>query len=435
MEKYFNAHAHCFTIDHVPENFFDELIGGKRFLRISRIKKSGVLRFFIRAGTSAFARWVVKWFSPITAKKLKRLRGLINYSLEPSQQRLVDRLDEFYKDEDPAKPEYRHVLLTMDMEYMAASSPGALFDDQINEISNLKRNPHYKDKVFPFVFADPRRNDVTEIVREKLTGDKLFQGIKLYPALGYYPFDRKLLDIYKFAQENEVPLITHCIIGDVYYRDNYWETPGGEVHPITGQTTIPVTNKLFKSSAYKDPSMFQHNFTHPLNWECLLNPVIASNYFNEPVDLSNLKICIGHFGGEDEWGLYKKQEKKKNKSYQRIYAQDVLDINQRWLGSAAERYNWLTIIKALLQKYPNVYADISFTLHEEKIYPVLKEMLSDDSINKRILFGTDYYVNATEAEENVILEILRRNLFEKEIKMISYDNPVRFLSSKLSAVN
>jgi len=412
MEKYFNAHAHCFTIDHVPEHFFDELIGGKQFLRISKIKKSRTLQFLIRLGTSGFIRWVVKFFSPVTAKKLKRLRGLINYSLEPSQKDLFDRLDRFYEGANGSS-DYRHVMLTMDMEYMGADSPMSLFDKQIKELTDLKKRKEYKDRVFPFIFADPRRPGIDTIVINAFkSGENIFQGIKLYPALGYYPFDKKLLEVYKFAQTHEIPIMTHCIVGDVYFRGKFWETPGNEIHPISGQSTVPITNKLFKSSKYQDASLFQLNFTHPLNWECLLNPAIASAYFGEAVDFRDLKVCIGHFGGEEEWGLHTKQEKRKTTTYKGIYQnENVLDIRQPWLGEASQRYNWLTIIKELLKEYPNVYADISFTLHEEKIYPLLKQMLQDPLINKKILFGTDYYVNATEAEENVLLETMRKNLF------------------------
>ena len=41
---------------------------------------------------------------------------------------------------------------------------------------------------------------------------KMFDGIKIYPALGYYPFDKDLISSYEFAQEYEIPITAHCNI-------------------------------------------------------------------------------------------------------------------------------------------------------------------------------------------------------------------------------
>jgi hypothetical protein len=85
--RYFNSHAHCFTIDHVPENFFDELIGGRRFLQISKIKKSRFLQWVLKIITSDFGRSIVRLVSKSAARKLRRLSGLIKYSTEKNSTR------------------------------------------------------------------------------------------------------------------------------------------------------------------------------------------------------------------------------------------------------------------------------------------------------------------------------------------------------------
>ena len=419
-EKFFNTHAHCFTLDHIPEKFFDELIGGKRFLRISKIKGSPFLRRLIKIGTGRFFRAIVRLFSHDTAKKMRRLHGLIKYSADKKQEELIDNIFSLYG------ADYKIVFLSMDMEYMFAGPPLEKFISQLDKLKEIKDSANYANKILPFIFADPRRDNITQLVKDHLL-DKTFQGIKLYPAVGYFPFDRNLKEIYKFAIEHDVPLITHCIIGDVYNRNkNLWkEHP---VHPLSGKSTFP-------SAEYKVPQNFQYNFTHPLNYECLLNPEYARKAFgDDSIDFSKLKICIGHFGGEDEWGIHKKQDKKKDTKYKSVYKWNPLDINQPWLGKPGERYNWLTIIQALLYKYPNVHADISFTLSDPDIYPELKKMLINKDIRSRILFGTDFYVVASVASESDIIKLVRNKLSDAEFKLIAYDNPVKFLSSGLNKI-
>src|SRR6476620_9100464 len=114
QNTYFNSHAHCFTIDHVPENFFDELIGGKRFLRISKITKSKFLQLLLKVLTGNFVRWMMGLFSKSAARQLRRLSGLLKYGLEKSQTDLIQNLDNYYNND------YRFVLLSMDMQYMGA---------------------------------------------------------------------------------------------------------------------------------------------------------------------------------------------------------------------------------------------------------------------------------------------------------------------------
>jgi len=83
-----------------------------------------------------------------------------------------------------------------------------------------------QNHLLPFLFLDPRRIAATrnntskhknyENYAKHLLRSQQFDGIKLYPALGYYPFDKNLIEMYLFAQENEIPIITHCIEGTVF---------------------------------------------------------------------------------------------------------------------------------------------------------------------------------------------------------------------------
>ncbi|HEY5746879.1 MAG TPA: hypothetical protein VIU12_12425, partial [Chryseolinea sp.] len=101
------------------------------------------------------------------------------------------------------------VVLPMDMAYMGAGSlkHHASYHRQMDELSAIKER--FRDTIYPFVFADPRRiaaerdqfdYDITDgavLLRDcfirKYIEEFRFSGFKISPALGYYPFDERLL--------------------------------------------------------------------------------------------------------------------------------------------------------------------------------------------------------------------------------------------------
>lgn len=410
-----NMHTHCFTLAHVPEEFFNTLIGGKRFLAVSKLMKPSINSLLIWLFTRQIVINFIGWFSKDTAKQLSRLKGLLKFRKVNRQQTMLEILKKNYAEWMP-DTQFRFVPLTMDMEYMAAGDPAKDYRRQLDELKFIKSDPNWKDIIYPFVFADPSRGDVLNIVKEYIEDEVApFSGIKLYPALGYFPFDKNLRGVYEYAIQKNLPLVTHCIDGSVYNRK---KPQPGQRHPITNAD-------LHGANA----DTFQLNWTHPLNYECLLNQQILKTYWgHDAPDLSQLKICLGHFGGEGEWLPNRNMMNffTKRKAVKQVANTDYLDISHPWFGK--ERHKWLLIIIDLLRKYPNVYADISFTLHDKAIYRELKELLKDETINRKILFGTDYYVVASEIDEADLL-----NLFKKELNddvlfdMIAYENPKRFL--------
>ncbi|ESU28677.1 hypothetical protein FLJC2902T_12680 [Flavobacterium limnosediminis JC2902] len=329
----------------------------------------------------------------------------------------------------------------MDMDYMGAGKAVKPYLEQLNELKIMKVNN--KDSILPFLFLDPRRlkatkelsgNDNYEIHAKELLSNMKFDGIKLYPALGYYPFDKELMSMYEFAQENQIPIISHCIAGTVYYRgtkQKEWDN-----HPILKYTRkkdepqIPIP--LPQTSNYR----FTTNFTHPLNYHCLLNKDLLKEYIGYELDLSNLKICIAHFGGEEEWAKYMADSwNNYNKNINHECKEDYLKKNntlthgnQRTIWWNA---SWLSIIYDLMVTYENVYADVSFILFNQELFPMLKYLLEDEKVKNKILFGTDYYVVSQKNTEKELYHNLRGYLGKELFDLISHDNPKNFLSTKM----
>lgn len=422
IESIYNCHAHCFTIDHVPDYFAK----GYFPIKIRWLRKYKILKWLI-----AFLPKVIWWKSGM----LNRLGNLVKYADVSSQKEVLAMIRNYY----PSNAKF--VMLTMDMEYMDAAEPPIKFKQQLEELAKMKQET--PELIFPFIFIDPRRlekkaeNDFTgehfvEQVK-KYISEGIYQGFKLYPPIGYYPFDKHLKELYEFAIENELPLITHCIKGIVHSRGN--KKPEWSIHPIT--------NQAMPGEKTKD---YTNNLAHPLNYECLLNKEILRKYWNnDTVDLSKLKICLGHFGGEDEWDDFLANPWLPDTGL--IGDSSKIDIGYPWFKQEGFEnlsdktklkctpFSWFSVICKLITNpdYPNVYADISYTLAEPKMYPLLKVILeSNDTIRKRVLFGTDFYVVSKAAAERELCINLRGYLGEKLFKQIAETNPKEFLKTKFN---
>jgi predicted TIM-barrel fold metal-dependent hydrolase len=366
------------------------------------------------------------------------------------------------------------VILPMDMEYMDAGKlkAGSHYRDQMAELKVIKQDDDYRDRFFPFVFADPRRIrkegpsqfayrieggtiKLEKCFIQEYIEDAKFNGFKIYPALGYYPFDEALLPLWKYAAENEIPILSHCIRGTIFYRgtkETQWDA-----HPVFNQADGKgeyVKLKLLETEN-KD---FCNNFTHPLNYLCLLEETLLRQLVGKATDqrirdmfgytdketpmtsdLSKLKLCFGHFGGDDEWNRFLEYDRD-NYSSQLVkyptHGITFLTDNQGKPSPGKPEQlwkfgDWYSIICSLMLQCDNVYADLSYILHSPSIQPLLKHTLSNNDLRKRVLFGTDFYVVRNHKSEKNMLADMIDGLTEEEFEQIARTNPRDFLYTKL----
>lgn len=396
----------------------------------------------------------------------------------------------------------RFVLLPMDMEYMAAGSlrSGYTLEYQMEELAGLKKR--YPDKVYPFVFADPRRMakstayfdcDASEgkvVLKDCLIKrwleDENFSGIKIYPALGYYPFDVHLLLLWKYAADRQVPIITHCIRGTIFYRgikDKAWDehevfeefvrsngTDGDDDADNDGSDGYRAVGPLFLPE--ESGIHFSTNFTHPLNYLCLLEEELlrkvigrfkrkaeagkatdadkilsaklnrAFGYSDDekPLrhNLSSLKVCFGHFGGEDEWRKFLERDRDNYSSQLFRKAERGIEFlfdperKVRKPGKIAycwKHVDWYSIICSLMLQYDNVYSDVSYILHDKETYPLLKQTLANCKLREKVLYGSDFYVVRNHTSDKEMVSDLMAGLTEEEFDCIARTNPEKFLKT------
>ena len=400
-----------------------------------------------------------------TIEFIGRYVNIGRFAYYRKQAKLFDRL----KDQYPSGT--RFIILPMDMEFMEAGKipVAGNFETQMRELAQLKIRAGYKDLIHPFVFADPRRTMVGTkpffawehdnkgnvmlqpcFIKEYI--EQLnFSGFKIYPALGYYPFDETLLPLWKYAADKKLPVLTHTIRGTIYYRGakrKEWNH-----HPVFEQI-----NARGKRSKLLLPELknieFINNFTHPLNYLCLveerllrlvvgkasekIKALFGYNGEDYPMnhDLSHLKLCFGHFGGDDEWKtFFEKDRDNYTSQIETKPATGLAFLSNGPIGNSMNRLeqiwkdvDWYSIICSMMLQYKNLYADISYILHDEEILPLLKKTLQHPELSKKVLYGTDFYVVRNHKSEKEMLADMQAGLSEKEFDQIARDNPAEFLN-------
>jgi len=460
-----NAHTHIFTINHVPNQFAKGLFWLGGLITVSLIRAFyKIILFFRKIRDFGNSFFLTKWIGKIVFKllffvlmwALRRL-GLSSFNrfLSEETKGIIDRylrlleygeipsgqLGVFQKLQTYYPPKTKFVVLPMDLEYMGGGKPKENYYQQLQQVINVKNGS--EGCLIPFLFVDPRRitdpNDTIftyDYIEEKLkSGD--FEGIKIYPALGYWPFDWRLLPVYLLAIKYDVPILTHCIEGLVHYRGN--KKKEWYKHPFN--------NMSLKESHVK---RYTTQFTHPLNYVIITNKKYLTHYLNnvkgnlsnntdlnllelwKELDLTNnvpelakLKLNLGHWGGGTEWDRY-----MGDTNYPVINnLLGNLDTDFDKFQSAWYGLSWFGIINNLCM-HPDYcfYTDISFTLHQEKYLNLLKVKMQNPIMRKKILFGTDYYVVSQKETEREFAIDVRGSLGEKDWKQISETNPKAYLS-------
>lgn len=362
-----NCHTHIFTIDYIPRYF------------VSRFVPTTVIRSREKE-VSGVAMWVYKTFR----KRFTQYAAFLYSSVKGSQEEVLLELMGYY----PSGTKF--AVLSVDFDYMMAGKPILDFEAQLKDLAALKRRPEYRDILLPFICADPRRPGVTDLVKRYIE-EHGFCGIKLYPSLGFFPTDERLKPVFQYAEQNNIPITSHCIpVNKNYYKGK-----------LTGDI-LDLAADYFNRSQFKKAEISNYEF---------------ARYFNHPYwyrklieEFPRLKINLAHFGGNVEWNRYLDEpvdRMAKQKEYEK---------------------NWYSQIRDLLKADNQVYADISFTVHDNKLYPLLKHLLNTPVVQDKVLFGSDFYMLQKDYRERRFGIEMRGYIGEEGFHRIASTNAKRFLS-------
>jgi uncharacterized protein len=321
--------------------------------------------------------WLSRLIDPGRKTSLRRYIQIVETTYQKSQRDIFEIVRGFYPEQT------RFIVLPLDMTYLNAGPLELGIDAQHEELARLR--DEYRDTVVPFAAVDPRHDGIVEKTITLVEGHG-FRGIKLYPPTGFHPFDRRLWPLYEYAEAHGLPVLSHCNWpASVQYRGT----------PTIEMRTDPVTGAVLDLS--REDLLIR--FTDPDS--CL--PVLEK--------FPGLRFCLAHFGGPAEWRKY-------------------LDPPSATTTDPAKG-SWLSKIIDMIrsEQFPNLWTDISFTLwvDDEYVY-LLKVLLSDPLVSRRVLFGSDFYVvEAAPLEERRQSVRLRAVVGEELFDQIAEENPSRYL--------
>jgi predicted TIM-barrel fold metal-dependent hydrolase len=80
----------------------------------------------------------------------------------------------------------------------------------MNNLKNLVKKR--KGELYPFIAIDPRRPGMinTLLSGSFFNGEERFYGVKLYPRMGFHPQCKPMDTVYKYCNDNKLPIIFHC---------------------------------------------------------------------------------------------------------------------------------------------------------------------------------------------------------------------------------
>jgi uncharacterized protein len=402
-EKFVNCHTHIFNVKCAPDRFIGLPVA--RMISERKLLVKGLLKGMRLFGSSSEA-------------SLEKWANFLDIGSQKSQADVFDLLRESYTFGPMA-----YVALTLNMDHMGAGTALLNYQSQLAEVRQLKLS--YLNELIPFISVDPRAGSPDDVLNTvKLHCERYgFGGIKLYPPLGFYPFDPRLEKIYAYAEQFQIPVLSHTSQGGIFYQGD--ELSLDQTQPMTfGYTRarrihldgsvenqyLDFSEEVKKTRRFlgktwgkgKRNEEFKLNFADPINYLLVLQR------------FPQLKLCMAHFGGDGQ--IEKFVEKPEERT--------------------STSRNWHHVVCEILKKYPNTYADISYALWQSKIWERLRQCingpLQDGSdISKQILFGTDYFMTIQEKTEVRLVNDFRATLSRDEFNRIAVENPSKFLSTHI----
>lgn len=258
MSKRFDVHCHVFSLDIVPDSYFERY-------DIERSEVDGIADLFGKISPHNENALLHRYADFLHTGVKKKSKDIAKEMV------LVNTNDMCF------------TPLMVDLEYGLKGDIAQSFQSQINEMLALSKE--YPNRFFPFLAVDPRRKGIVKLVEKYVGKGKDFCGIKVYPPQGYLPSHPVLMEVFDYCNQNQIPVTTHCSSGGT----------------ITNYKEVHLVGTLYEDGAFKKvnekrlvllKSRRNELFTNPKNWI----PVLEK--------YNDLYLNLAHFGGYKEWDKF-----------------------------------------------------------------------------------------------------------------------------------
>lgn len=386
----YNIHSHVFTMSNAPERFLHLYLPDIAADLIDKVTNTS-------AGAAALSRLLSL---PVFGAGGKRYASFLRIGKSKNQLEVFENLLRQYDDQ-----QMRFIALSMYMEKCGAGSSSSGFEGQLEELITIKKQ--YPERLHLFMGIDPRwklngtqlRKTVEAYFDQRLAVGKgqtvaPFTGLKLYPSMGFYAFDKNLMETYEWAADKGVPVLSHCYYrGGIYNNDEaYLRNNINVINPFTntahGASYIAQRKwgrwLLGTNAAYNNSNTCSY-FLEPHGYEEVFK------YFSKKE--KPLKLCLAHFGGSEMMGIQ--------------HGSRLPDKEEKQLYGILKK-NWYQQVRELMQNYPGVYTDIAYTLADKSVHPYITTDLNDPDIGSRIMYGTDYFLAERDQPEKMLFETFKQ---------------------------
>lgn len=372
--QYYNIHSHIFTMNNAPRNFLQ--------LYIPKLAANIVDKVTNTQPGAASVGWLL---SHLGGNGGKRYASFLKIGKSRNQLEVFEALKKQYND-DPI----RFIALTMYMEKCGAEASMSGFAGQLEGIIDVKKQ--YPDDILIFMGIDPRwqingtelRKKVESYFDHKINVTATrsvypFVGLKIYPSTGFYAFDERLTETFEWAADNGVPVLSHCnYLGGIYNNDkDYLEANLYSYDPYTGQNYTGA--KYLKGKKFGKWLLGTNAANNNKNTcSFYLEPASYQTLLSKSKFRDTLKLCLAHFGGGNQ-----------------ILASMI--TNPPPYG--VKGMNWFQQIQSMLTNHSNLYTDISYAIHDEKVFKPVFAELDNSKYGRQIMFGTDFFMTEREKTE------------------------------------
>lgn len=258
MGKRFDIHCHIFSLDIVPDSYFERY-------DMERDEVDELANLFNKISPHDENALLHRYADFLHTGVRKKSRDIANEMF------LVNTNDMCF------------TPLMVDLEYGLKGKIVQTFQTQIDEMLAVKAE--FSDQIFPFFAVDPRRKGIVDLVKKYVGKGMPFCGIKVYPPQGYLPSHPVLMEIYDYCNTNQIPVTSHCSSGGtitnykkIHLKGTIYEN--GSFHEVNEGRIVLLKSKR------------NELFTNPKNWI----PVLER--------YNKLYLNLAHFGGYMEWNKF-----------------------------------------------------------------------------------------------------------------------------------